>query len=236
MEKDQLTAYLTSSKRSKPGIKRALSALTAFETWLRETYDLSIEDDISVKHLTAFIQSTKKRQKNLLLGLSDVFACQEREDLKTAALKMRRVILDQQIKPMRLKDFLGVDQSLVTRLEAKGLRDAWQLLRACRTPADRQKLADKLDVAYPELLDLVIMADLSRVRAVKAKRTRLYLESGFDTLDKLAAQDPITLHYALVKFVEESGFDGIATLPKEAAFTVEAARKLDRWIIFNQDE
>ena len=232
MNKDQLTTFLTSIKRSKPGIMRAQNALSAFETWLSETQHMKIEDDVQVEHLANFIESVKKRQKNVLLGLSDVFAFQEREALKTAALKMRRALLDKQIKPMHLKDFIGVDQALISHLEAKGIRDAWQLLRACKTPPDRQKLADELDVPYPELLDLVKMADLSRIKAVKAKRTRLYLDSGFDTLDKIAAQDPMQLHHALVKFVEESGFDGIATQPKEAEFTIKAARKLDRWVIF----
>jgi hypothetical protein len=67
-------------------------------------------------------------------------------------------------------------------------------------------------------------------------RTRLYLESGFDTLDKLSSHEPIALHLAMVKFVEESGFDGIPTTPKEAAFTIKTAQKLDRWIIFDEDE
>ena len=80
------------------------------------------------------------------------------------------------------------------------------------------------------------MADLSRIRAVKAKRTRLYLESGFDTLDKLAAQDPMELHRSLVQFVEESGFDGVATQPKEAEFTVKTAQELERWITFEAED
>ena len=236
MKTDQLTAYLISIKRSKPSIKRAVGALKAFETWLSETQDLTIDDEITVALLTTFIQSVQKGKKNLLLGLSDVFDFQQRENLKNAALEMRRAILDKQVKPMRLKDFLGVDQTLLTRLEARGLRDAWQLLRVCKTPADRQKLARQLDVPYNELLDLVKMADLSRMRAVKAVRTRLYLESGFDTLDILAAQDPMELHLGLVKFVEESGFDGIATLPKEAIATVKSAGELERWIQFVENE
>jgi hypothetical protein len=137
---------------------------------------------------------------------------------------------------MCLKDFIGVNQALITHLESKGLRDAWQLLRTCKTPADRQKLADELDVPYQDLLELVKMADLSRIRAVKAKRTRLYLESGFDTLDKLAAQDPMELHRSLVQFVEESGFDGVATQPKEAEFTVKTAQELERWITFEAED
>ena len=93
-----------------------------------------------------------------------------------------------------------------------------------------------MNVPYNELLALIKMADLSRIFAVKVVRTRLYLESGFDTLEKLAAKDPITLHHALGKFVKKSGFDGIPTTHKEAEFTVKAARKLDRWIIFDEDE
>ncbi len=80
------------------------------------------------------------------------------------------------------------------------------------------------------------MADLSRMFAVKAVRSRLYLDSGFDTLDKLAALDPMTLHLALVKFVKESQFKGIATSLKEAEFTVKEARKTERWIQFGDGE
>ena len=80
------------------------------------------------------------------------------------------------------------------------------------------------------------MADLSRIFAVKAVRTRLYLDSGYDTLDKLTSQDPISLHHALVKFVEESHFDGVPTTPKEAEFTVNAAKEIERWIIFRKSE
>lgn len=236
MDKDQLTAYLRSTKRSSSAINRTLWALDVFETWLKETLGSSIEENITKNDLVAFIQSAEKKQKNLLLGLANVFEFIGREDLKVSALKMRRAILNKEIKPMRLKDFLGVDQSLIAFLDAKGLRDAWSLLHISKTPEARHDLADELDVPYQDLLDLVKMADLSRMFAVKAVRTRLYLESGYDTLDKLAAQDPMELHLSLVRFVDESGFDGIATLPKEAQATVKTAREMERWVVFEKDE
>ena len=63
MNKDQLTAFLTSIKRSKPGIMRAQNALSAFETWLTDTQDMTIKDDIKVEHLSSFIDSVNKRKK-----------------------------------------------------------------------------------------------------------------------------------------------------------------------------
>ena len=236
MDKDQLTAYLRSTKRSSSAINRTLWALDVFEIWLKETLGSSIEENITKNDLVAFIQSAEKKQKNLLLGLANVFEFIGREDLKVSALKMRRAILNKEIKPMRLKDFLGVDQSLIASLDAKGVSDAWSLLHISKTPEARHDLADELDVPYQDLLDLVKMADLSRMFAVKAVRTRLYLESGYDTLDKLAAQDPMELHLSLVRFVDESGFDGIATLPKEAQATVKTAREMERWVMFEKDE
>lgn len=236
MDKEQLTTYLKSIKLSESAINRTLWALDTFDIWLKENYSLSIDSDITIDYLEGFIQSAEKRQKNLCLGLINVFDFQGKETLKTAAAKIRGAMLKKERKPMRLKDFLGVDESLIAGLNANGIKDAWQLLKACQTVAARKELAANLGVAYQDLLALVKMADLSRIFAVKAVRTRLYLDSGFDTLDKLADQDPMALHLSLVKFVKESHFNGIATLPKEAEFTVKEARKIERWIVFEEEE
>jgi hypothetical protein len=116
------------------------------------------------------------------------------------------------------------------------VHDAHQILKTCQTPEARHALKGELNFPYQDILDLVKMADLSRIFAVKAVRTRLYLESGYDTLDKLANTDPMVLHEAMVKFVEESNFNGIPTTPKEAEFTVKQAKKLDRWVVFENGE
>ncbi len=236
MNIDQLNNYLTSIKLSKSAVNRSINAYRIFETWLNEERGLSVDDDITIEDLQEFIQSKKKGQKNLLLGLSNVFEYQGKGNLRTAALKIRRAMLDKEIKPMRLQDFLKVDRALVSELKSKGIRDAHQLLKVSRTQEERRRLALELNVPYEDLLNLVKMADLSRMFAVKAVRSRLYLESGYDTLDKLAGLEPMDLHNAMVEFVEESCFDGIPTTPKEAAFTVKKARELERWVTFEGEE
>ena len=61
---------------------------------------------------------------------------------------------------------------------------------------------------------------------LKGIRARLYHDAGVDTVDKLAAWEPEALRAMLVEFVECTGFDGIAPLPKEAAGAVAQAKKL----------
>jgi len=236
MDKEKLTAYLKSEGRSASAINRSLHALDAFNLWLKVYRGTTIEGDINLEDLKDFIHSTKKGQKNLLLGLSGVFEYLGKEELQTAARQMRSEMLKKERKPMKLRDFLGVDHELIRALKEIGVHDAHQLLKTCPTPESRHTLADELYVSYQELLELVKMADLSRMFAVKAVRTRLYLESGYDTLDKLASSDAMTLHHAMVKFVDERNFNGIPTTPKEADFTVKEAKKLDRWIVFEEGE
>ena len=51
---------------------------------------------------------------------------------------MRRDMLKKAAKPMRLQDFLNVDQTLIAALKEKDIKDAHQLLKICRTYEDRK--------------------------------------------------------------------------------------------------
>jgi len=44
----------------------------------------------------------------------------------------------------------------------------------------------------------------------------------------MAEWDPKALRAMLIKFVDRTGFDGMAPLPKEAEFSVEKAKKLPK--------
>lgn len=67
---------------------------------------------------------------------------------------------------------------------------------------------------------------------MKGIRARLYCDAGVDTVEKLASWDPQELREMLIKFVEETGFDGIAPLPKEVRNTVESARVIERIVVY----
>jgi hypothetical protein len=129
-----------------------------------------------------------------------------------------------------LKDFLKVKPAHRKKLEALGIRNANQMLMAGKTPEKRQELSTKTGIPVEAILELVKLSDLTRIFGVKSIRAQLYYYAGVDTLDRMAKWDPDKLRTMLIDFVEKTGFNGIAPLPKEAEFTVKEAKKLPRII------
>ena len=72
------------------------------------------------------------------------------------------------------------------------------------------------------------LSDLTRVGALRSVRARLYHDAGVDTPEKLAGWNPEELRQMFLEFIEKSGFEGIAPLPKEVLNAVESAKKLPK--------
>jgi replicative superfamily II helicase len=102
------------------------------------------------------------------------------------------------------------------------------MLEAGLTRKGREELSAKTGIPAETILELVKMSDLARIRGVKSVRARLYYDAGIDTVEKMAKCNPKKLRAMLIDFVQKTGFDGIAPLPKEAEFTVAEARKLPK--------
>lgn len=75
-------------------------------------------------------------------------------------------------------------------------------------------------------MEFVKLSDLARNPGVKGVRARLYYDAGIDTVEKIAALEPEELRVIVMHYIAESGFEGVPTLPAEAKFTVDKARKL----------
>jgi hypothetical protein len=78
------------------------------------------------------------------------------------------------------------------------------------------------------MLELVKLSDLSRLGGLKSVRARLYYDAGVDTVEKIAQWEPEELQAMLSEFVGQSGFGGIAPLPKEVHNAVDKARSLSK--------
>lgn len=163
-------------------------------------------------------------------GIALYFAASGCPELATHASSVREHAIAKTRRHFPLDEFRGVDCDDLERLASADIRDANQMVAAGSTPQSRQELAERTGVSVGAILDLVKLSDLARIEGVKGIRARLYVDGGYDTLDKLALSDPETMRLALVGFVERTGFAGIAPLPKEAASTVKAARELPRMV------
>jgi predicted RecB family nuclease len=130
--------------------------------------------------------------------------------------------------PFRLKEFRGVDAEHVEKLAAAGIKTAEQMLAAGQTAEKRAALAQDTGIPEEAILELVKLSDLARLPGVKGIRARLYYDAGVGCVEEMADCEAEALLALTAEFVERTGFDGIAPLPKEVSSTIANAKRLPR--------
>jgi hypothetical protein len=228
MNEAEFGEFLRRGGRSSSAASRCIRLVQEFEVYLREygkcqTFAEAGSDDL--ESFVRWIEREPKASANThLWALRYYYDYRSNEEMRHLAGILRQQRIER--KPFPLKGFLGVDAEDLKRLDTAGIHTSDQMLLAGKTPAKRLALADTTGIPEERILELVKLSDLARIRGVKGTRARLYYDAGIETVDQLAKTDPGKLRATVVEFVERTGFDGVATLPAEARFTVEEAQKL----------
>lgn len=229
MNTAEFTRYLKRGGRSTSVIERCIRQQAAFQAFLDEAYPGTPAEQAApgmLEDYVAWVESEPKASaKNHLWALRYYFDFIGAEELKSLAGELRQERI--QRKPFQLKHFRGVNPDYTARLAAAGIENVVQMLAAGKTPQQREALAEDLGIPVESILEFVRLADLARVGAVRGVRARLYHDAGL-TLEIIATWEPAELREMLVAWVEETGFEGIAPLPKEAQNLVREARRLPR--------
>jgi predicted flap endonuclease-1-like 5' DNA nuclease len=110
--------------------------------------------------------------------------------------------------------------SLAEELRAHGIYGTQRLLDATRTPADREKLAERAGVESRAILELANRTDLSRVWGVAGVYSDLLEQAGVDTVRELAARNPDNLHAKLLE----------VNVQHKVAGRVPSRSMVERWI------
>jgi hypothetical protein len=137
-----------------------------------------------------------------------------------------------QLEKFKLKDFMTANQEFARKLAEVGVKTASQLLEVGKTIKERKILANKSGVPEDAVLKFVKLANLARAPGHMKKRACLYFESGLDTFDKIANQDPETMIEFLTEFIQKTGFNGSSPLLGDARFSVENSKRIPRIIEF----
>jgi hypothetical protein len=122
---------------------------------------------------------------------------------------LKREVGSRRPKPVPLADFPGIAPETVKKLAGLGLRDTHQLFGCVRTAKDRQALSKKTGLPAPKILELTKLTDVSRIRWVGANFARLLVDSGEDTVEKVAQADYAALYKTLMQInAEKKYFQG----------------------------
>ena len=228
MDEAGFEKFLRRGGRSPQAAARCIRHVQEFERYLdsqRSGKALLEADAADLEQFVSWIEREPKASaKTQLWALGYHFEYTANEELRSVASALRAERTKK--TPFTLGKFRGVDPTVVDKLASAGIRNVAQMREAGRTHSNRQALAARTGVPIEAILELVKLSDLARIQGLKAIRARLYYDAGVDTLQELAGWEPDKLREMLVDFVERTGFDGIAPLPKEAASAVATARRL----------
>jgi putative heme iron utilization protein len=230
MDEEGFRRFLKRGGRSQSAIKRSVRYVKDFEKYLREHQGGKELDEASSRDLESFVawieNKPKTSAKGHLWGMCYYYEHTSNEKKRNLAGALRQ----QRIKrvPFALKKFRGVNPEYVEKLAAIGIKNVEQMLEVGRTRSGRQELSAKTGIPLDAVLEFVKLSDLARIGAVRGIRARLYYDAGVDTVQKMSEWDPEELRAMLIEFIERTGFDGIAPLPKEAQNAVADAKKLPK--------
>ena len=232
LDEETFQKFLRRGGRSPRAAKRVITQVLGYERYLHDERKCKELDKAKPKDLEAFVSYTEEKKKGAakkyLHSIRYYYEYTGNKEMRDLAARLRKQRIKQ--TPFPLRDFSKINPAHVEKLEALGIRNANQMLTAGKTRKKRQELSAKTGIPAEVILELVKLPDLTRIFGVKSIRARLYYDAGVDTLDKMAKWNPDKLRAMLTDFVQETGFDGIAPLPKEAEFTVKEAKRLPRII------
>jgi len=226
MDRVGFRKYLKNGGRSPSAADRVIDIVNEYAVYLNgieKDLDRAAPDDLE-SYVAWIEKDSKTSAKKHLWAIRYYYqyTCSEEMERHASDLRQARI----QRKPFALHEFRDADQSSIVKLEAVGITNVEQMLAAGKTPQSRKALADKTGVPAGVILEFVKLSDLARIPGLKSIRARLYYESGADTVENLADWEHDALLVMLGDYVEKSGFDGLAPLPKEVQNAVATARKL----------
>ncbi|MFX1368545.1 MAG: DUF4332 domain-containing protein [Promethearchaeota archaeon] len=226
MDEEGFASYLKKKGKTPRTIKSCVENARTFENFLKNTGKSAMESEDA--DLNQFVSSVLAGNgvAKFMWTLQHYFSFIGNKELLTHSQKIREVHTAKKRQPFKLRDFKGVNQDAIEKLAKVGIHSVDDMIQEGRTKKQRKDLAAKIGVKSNDILELAKLSDLTRLGAVKAVRARLYHDSGFDTIGKIAATTPEELIRITRDFIEKTGFQGIPPLPKEAANVVRTAKKL----------
>lgn len=204
--------------------KDILKSTELIPSWkiLEENIDdnLDVIKSYNLKNLDELLTALKSKDNVKVLSKESGLPEKYLETLK-------RVINGYRQKPNRFKDFSCVDEDTVEKLERIGIKNTLKLYEMILTSDKRETLSKKTGIDENKTLKLTKLTDLSRIRWVNHTFAYVLLESGYDTLEKVAKADFQKLYTAVKKLNEEKKIYNAHIGERDMKMVIESAKMLD---------
>lgn len=209
MNEEGFRAFLKKQRRSQGTIQQCVRLAGEFEAYLCQHRDGKDLDEAGSKDLESFVLWKKKQRKSVnsyLWAIHRYYEYTSNEPMHRLATNMRQQEIAKgrgKRKSLRLKDIRGVAAEHIEKLTSIGIADVEGVLEAGRTKEEREDLSRRSGVPLDGVLELVKLADLTRIVDIKGVRVRLLYEAGVDTVEKVSRYDPEELRERIMEVNEE---------------------------------
>jgi predicted flap endonuclease-1-like 5' DNA nuclease len=240
MDRDGFTAYMKKQRRSKGTIKNCVQFTSEFLSYLVQKREVMDLDQALPEDLETFVEWLKVKGKSpnsYLWGIGRYYEFSGNEEMQSFASRWRQRLIDKRRgkrKGLSLKRIMGVNLAHIEKLAEAGVTDTKTLLEAGKTKLERENLALESGVPEDDLLELIKLADLTRIVDIKAVRVRLLYDAGIETIKQLSQFQAQELRSRLSEVNQEKRILKHDPTLVETKYWIKQARDLPRAVNFHQ--
>lgn len=204
--------------------KDILKSTELIPSWkvLEENIDenLDVIKRLNIKNLDELSTAIKSKQ--------DIKMLSEKSGLPEKYLEvLKRVVNGYKQKPNRIKDFSCVTDDTIVKLEKLGIKNTLKLYEMILTADKRDELSKNTGIDKSKILKLAKLTDLSRIRWVNHTFAYVLMESGYDTVEKVAKADYKKLYTTIKQLNEERKIYNAHIGERDMKMVIESAQELD---------
>lgn len=233
MDEEGFRSFLKKQRRSDDTIQTCIDFTLKFEQYLKKDNKKKTVENVKVTDLEAFIEWGKREigsMNSYLWALGRYFEFTEQDSLRKQANQMRQLEISKKRgkgKKLLLKKIHGLKEEDVKKLESAGVTDTKAMLASGRTHELRVELSKRTGVPLNRIVEFVKIADLTRIVDIKSMRVRLLYDTGVDTVEKVATQDPENLREVTIKVNEVGKLLKRHPTLVETTYWIHQAKELD---------
>jgi len=228
MERESFERLLKRSGRKSEVIDKYLHYVQLFKDYLNENKNKELKkaapEDLE-SFLRHFEASEKQSSKTVIYAILLYYKATKNEVMKAKAQELR-LLKKSKKSPFSLDKILDIDKRFIKKLSSEGIKTVNDMILVGKSRKNRLDLAEKLEIPYEVILELVKISDLTRVGYVKEKLTRLYYNAGIQTPEMLSQWDAKKLRKHFEAYIKDSNWDGMVPNLSDLVNNIESAKKL----------
>jgi hypothetical protein len=145
-------------------------------------------------------------------------------------LTLRREINSFLPKPINFEKIPDIKTEVLEKLGKAGIKNTKQLFYKTKTKEARKMLSQQTGISEADLIELVKLTDISRIKWIGPIFARLFYESGIDTTEKISNANAEELFKTLKEINEKNNYTKSNFIENDVRICIDVAKDVPKVI------